>query len=168
MLKQLQKKKEEGFTIIEVMIVLAIAGLIILVVLLAIPALQRNSRNTTIKNDAAAVAAAIQEFQSANNGKLPSGNSAVVSAIGDSTVEVKGAEGTTSTKGNIQGGTKVGIFTGEGSAVTTMEFSEIGVKIGTKCNENGTSLGQANARSIALVYKLETSSGQGAPQCLDS
>jgi prepilin-type N-terminal cleavage/methylation domain-containing protein len=34
-------KKEKGFTIIEVMIVLAIAGLIMLVVFLAVPALQR-------------------------------------------------------------------------------------------------------------------------------
>jgi prepilin-type N-terminal cleavage/methylation domain-containing protein len=38
-------KKADGFTIIEVMIVLAIAGLIMLVVFLAVPSLQRNSRN---------------------------------------------------------------------------------------------------------------------------
>ena len=40
------KKRAEGFTIIEVLIVLAIAGLILLVVFLAVPALQRNARNT--------------------------------------------------------------------------------------------------------------------------
>jgi prepilin-type N-terminal cleavage/methylation domain-containing protein len=34
-------KNKEGFTIIEVLIVLAIAGLIMLVVLLAVPGLQR-------------------------------------------------------------------------------------------------------------------------------
>jgi prepilin-type N-terminal cleavage/methylation domain-containing protein len=45
------KKRNEGFTIIEVMIVLAIAGLIMLVVFLAVPALQRNSRNTQRNND---------------------------------------------------------------------------------------------------------------------
>ena len=41
MLKTLQKRKSEGFTIIEVLVVLAIAGLIMVVVFLAVPALQR-------------------------------------------------------------------------------------------------------------------------------
>jgi prepilin-type N-terminal cleavage/methylation domain-containing protein len=37
MLNKIQKRKEDGFTIIEVLIVLAIAGLIMLVVFLAVP-----------------------------------------------------------------------------------------------------------------------------------
>ena len=45
------KKRNQGFTIIEVMIVLAIAGLIMLIVFLAVPALQRNQRNTARKQD---------------------------------------------------------------------------------------------------------------------
>ncbi len=48
MYKQI-KNKNEGFTIIEVMIVLAIAALILIIVLLAVPALQRNSKNTTLR-----------------------------------------------------------------------------------------------------------------------
>jgi prepilin-type N-terminal cleavage/methylation domain-containing protein len=39
------KNRSRGFTIIEVMIVLAIAGTILLIVFLAIPALQRSERN---------------------------------------------------------------------------------------------------------------------------
>jgi prepilin-type N-terminal cleavage/methylation domain-containing protein len=39
MLNRLLKKGQSGFTIIEVMIVLAIAGLIMVVVLVAIPAI---------------------------------------------------------------------------------------------------------------------------------
>ena len=66
-----QQKSERGFTIIEVMIVLAIAGLILLIVFLAVPALQRNARNTTRKNDVAAILAAISEYESNNNGALP-------------------------------------------------------------------------------------------------
>ncbi|MEK9196120.1 MAG: type II secretion system protein [Patescibacteria group bacterium] len=61
-------KKQKGFTIIEVLIVLAIAGLIILIVFLAVPALQRNSRNTQRKNDASAVLGATQEDVNNNNG----------------------------------------------------------------------------------------------------
>ena len=52
MLHKLKQSRSEGFTIIEVMIVLAIAAMILLVVLLAVPALQRNSRNTAVKTDA--------------------------------------------------------------------------------------------------------------------
>src|SRR6266567_4574959 len=69
----LQKLKErnQGFTIIEVLIVLAIAGLIMLIVFLAVPALQRNSRNTSRKNDTARIATAIGNFVSNNNGTAP-------------------------------------------------------------------------------------------------
>lgn len=65
------KKKQEGFTIIEVLIVLAIAGLILLIVFLAVPALQRNSRNTQRRTDVSKMTAILQEAANNNNGKLP-------------------------------------------------------------------------------------------------
>ena len=74
MLRKLQnlKKKDQGFTIVEVMIVLAIAGLIILIVLLAVPALQRNSRNNGVRNDSARIGGLVQEqVNNSQNGILP-------------------------------------------------------------------------------------------------
>jgi prepilin-type N-terminal cleavage/methylation domain-containing protein len=71
-LKNSRRESDRGFTIIEVMIVLAIAGLILLIVFLAVPALQRNSRNTQRKNDASHLASLITEYQSNNNGSNPS------------------------------------------------------------------------------------------------
>jgi prepilin-type N-terminal cleavage/methylation domain-containing protein len=71
MLQKYKDKREEGFTIIEVLIVLAIAGLIIIIVFLAVPALQRNSRNTQRRNDVQAVLGSFQEFANNNNGQLP-------------------------------------------------------------------------------------------------
>lgn len=71
MLNKIKNRKQEGFTIIEVLIVLAIAGLIMLIVFLAVPALQRNSRNTQRKNDVAAIQGAISNFLSNNNGAMP-------------------------------------------------------------------------------------------------
>ena len=68
MLHKVRNRKEEGFTIIEVLIVLAIAGLILLIVFLAVPALQRNSRNTQRKDDAAHIAGAISDFIANNSG----------------------------------------------------------------------------------------------------
>jgi len=65
------KKDNKGFTIIEVMIVLAIAGLILLIVFLAIPALQRNSRNTQRKSDAGNLSSAYSEYVNNHGGALP-------------------------------------------------------------------------------------------------
>jgi len=61
-------RNQKGFTIIEVLIVLAIAGLIMLIVFLAVPALQRNSRNTQRTSDASRMAAAVSECLNNNNG----------------------------------------------------------------------------------------------------
>lgn len=77
MRKLFQKPKEQGFTIIEVMIVLAIAGLILLIVFLAVPALQRNAHNTSIKNDVSGILGGINEYSANNNGKLPTAVTAV-------------------------------------------------------------------------------------------
>ena len=61
------KSKNQGFTIIEVLIVLAIAGLIMLIVFLAVPALQRNSRNNARTQSATKVAAAMTDCLSNRN-----------------------------------------------------------------------------------------------------
>lgn len=73
----ISKKKQEGFTIIEVLIVLAIAGLILLIVFLAVPALQRNSRNTQRKNEAGALASAYSEYVNNHGGAKPTATAQV-------------------------------------------------------------------------------------------
>src|ERR1700742_3726746 len=64
-------RREQGFTIIEVMIVLAIAALILLAVFLAIPNLQRSSRNSGRKADAGRVGTAATNFKANNINALP-------------------------------------------------------------------------------------------------
>jgi len=64
-------KNKKGFTIIEVVLVLAIAGLIFLMVFIALPALQRSQRNTQREDDLSRVLTAANDFQSNNNGKSP-------------------------------------------------------------------------------------------------
>lgn len=73
-----QKNKEKGFTIIEVVLVLAIAGLIFLMVFIALPALQRNQRDTQRKNDMSRVQTAVQNYQSNNRNKLPTFDAAFI------------------------------------------------------------------------------------------
>lgn len=58
----------KGFTIIEVVLVLAIAGLIFLMVFIALPALQRNQRDTQRKNDMAAFLDAYERCKVNNRG----------------------------------------------------------------------------------------------------
>lgn len=65
------KDNQSGFTIIEVLIVLAIAGLILLIVFLAVPALQRNTRNAGRKEDAGRLVTAVNNYVSNNSGALP-------------------------------------------------------------------------------------------------
>ena len=64
------KKTQKGFTIIEVALVLAIGALIFLVVFLAVPALQRNSRNDARRRDVSNVVQAIADYTANNPGKV--------------------------------------------------------------------------------------------------
>ena len=71
MAKNLITSKVKGFTIIEVVLVLAIAGLIFLMVFVALPTMQRNQRDTARRNDYASFAANITSYITNNNGRLP-------------------------------------------------------------------------------------------------
>ncbi|MBR1939553.1 type II secretion system protein [Candidatus Saccharibacteria bacterium] len=73
MVKNTNKK---GFTIIEVVLVLAIAGLIFLMVFIALPALQRGQRNTQRKNDLSRFVTAATQYQANNSNKLPANDDA--------------------------------------------------------------------------------------------
>lgn len=66
------KTNNKGFTIIEVVLVLAIAALIFLMVFIALPALQRGQRDTQRKGDVARAVTALQNYQSNNRNTLPS------------------------------------------------------------------------------------------------
>ena len=65
-------KSKKGFTIIEVVLVLAIAGLIFLMVFIALPALQRSQRDTQRTDDMARVQSALMSWQNNHTNKLPS------------------------------------------------------------------------------------------------
>lgn len=62
---------KSGFTIIEVVLVLALAGLIMTMVFVALPAMQRSQRDTARKSNASAIAAAIVNYRSNNRGADP-------------------------------------------------------------------------------------------------
>ena len=63
--------KAGGFTIIEVALVIAIAGLIFLMVFVALPALQRQSRDTRRREGMIDLVTAVKKYQANNRGALP-------------------------------------------------------------------------------------------------
>ena len=69
-------KSKKGFTIIEVVLVLAIAGLIFLMVFVALPALQRGQRDTQRRDDMARFISQLAQYQANNNGNVPTASPA--------------------------------------------------------------------------------------------
>ena len=64
-------KNKKGFTIIEVVLVLAIAGLIFVWVFVALPALQRSQRDTQRRDDMARFMSQLSQRQANNKGEVP-------------------------------------------------------------------------------------------------
>ena len=64
---------KNGFTIIEVMIVLAIAALILLILFLVVPTVQRNARNLSRKHDAAFLVSQRQQYDELSGAVLSVG-----------------------------------------------------------------------------------------------
>lgn len=75
--------RQPGFTIIEVLIVMAVAALIILIVFLAVPALQRNERNVSRKEFANLAAAQMEEYYQHNNLNYPETPDQICDFIGN-------------------------------------------------------------------------------------
>ena len=173
MIQQLHRRKAAnlsgGFTIIEVMIVLAIAGLIMLIVFLAVPNLQRSSRNTQRKNDAAAIAGAVANFISNNGGSLP--DSAGTDSSDPNTVDFCAGASCPSATGNFETA-KLGYYVpanvtlGSSAAPANQTKDTVYVDKGYSCNSSNTGIGAASSRTAAILYAVESGSGV-SQQCME-
>ncbi|MDO8335537.1 MAG: type II secretion system protein [Candidatus Saccharibacteria bacterium] len=143
--------KNQGFTIIEVLIVLAIAGLIMLIVFLAVPALQRNSRNTQAKNEAASMLGALNEFMNNNNGKLPAVGVSTTGGTNDASKVFASAKFTNVTALTIEA------QAGTTAPTSTTDVLRLGAKCTSATGSTVTPLGAA--RQVALLYMIEDSAG---------
>lgn len=70
-MEKIRNRKKYGFTLIEVSLVLAVAGAIIVMVFIAVPAVQRQARDATRRDDVLEVVSAIKSYQQNNRGALP-------------------------------------------------------------------------------------------------
>lgn len=143
--------KQKGFTIIEVVLVLAIAALIFLMVFIALPALQRNQRDQARKQDVTNISGAVNSYTGNNRGDFPTSAelSDYVEDVSDNTetVTVRRGSGTV----NVP----------DGTVFVTPE---------TKCdsvNANGSVvLAGGTKRQYTVITRLE--SGNSSGFCLDS
>ncbi len=170
---KLKIKKREGFTIIETMIVLAIAGLIMLIVFLAVPALQRSARNTSRKNDAGNISSAINTWVSNNDGSLPGQTgSPGDSCQGDLNSAVNGIHLGYYAKTSIYCATttptacsSVGT-TGCASSASELNTEDVIFLEGYSCSGNTPQ--SSSARSFIVLYEVEASSNSASEQCISS
>ncbi len=169
------KKINEGFTIVETLIVLAIAALIITIVLIAVPALQRSAANTNILHDAQDIASTIQTFEGNNQGTLPgyigqNGSNVCIAlaapAVGSSSscngdqAKVQGSDQVASTSGST---TAVGYKASGGAGSNFVGPGGIFVDLQAQCGTQGnTNTPTANIRGVAIFYPIEASSASGS------
>jgi prepilin-type N-terminal cleavage/methylation domain-containing protein len=162
------QRKEKGFTIIEVVLVLAIAGLIFLMVFLALPALQRSQRDTQRKNDLSRVQTALSSYQSNNKGALPTNTPAgwnafvakyVVTGASDTFIDPLGTNANQAQATQLTYEAQVigaatgltGSFTSTGATATqnVVYFSS-----GFTCGTDGA-LTSAGSKKVAMSLYLE-------------
>ena len=154
---KLPKTNQKGFTIIEVVLVLAIAALIFLMVFIALPALQRSQRDTARKNDVGDVASAVTNYVSNNNGKFPS-TDALKSYSKDVSSNTTSVEVQTA-----------------GSTTATVSEGEIVVTQKTTCDSTGAANGDGQASQTLKAGTVNqftvttfVEAGGGSSFCQDS
>lgn len=162
------KKDNQGFTIIEVLIVLAIAGLIMIIVFLAVPALQRNNRNQSYRTQANNISSAYQEVSS-NKGGAPLTASVSVTPTpanpNDATKVRDSANPKDLTTVSIQVHAA-----GNVAFPTGQNYNNVVIRTGAKCVDGDpTSLvaTQGSTRQIAVYFQVESTGGP-VNQCVSS
>lgn len=166
-----------GFTIIEVVLVLAIAGLIFLMVFIALPQLQRAQRDTQRKQDISKLQSAITSYQGNNNGRLPTGSCAVPASDNPALTEVPtdgaGSSACRLIRDYMHGASDtVNIFVDPGGTPYKIDISKFDgttqpsfstgmdytmhVLTGASCNGEEV-IKSNNPRDYAIVYRLEGS-----------
>ena len=143
-------KQAKGFTIIEVVLVLAIAALIFLMVFIAFPALQRSQRNTARKNAVSTVLSSVTDYSSAHQGKLPS----TAGSLANYVKELSDAGYTITEKGDVS----------SDATASTAAIETVVVWTKAKCGATDGTVDKGNARQYAVLTLLE--GGTGISYCL--
>lgn len=179
------KTNMKGFTIIEVMIVLAIAGLIIAVVLVAVPQLQRNQRNEARRSVLNRIKTEIDNYSGNNQGKYPA-DTAGGTAAGEFGALTASATTTSVPTGSTFLGRylsgvnvndpstgRPGSFTAGGTTNTRPTFSpDLGYSVlysrSAQCGTDGDLTELTGASLSDRKYALSIALDGGAVYCIDN
>lgn len=150
--------KKKGFTIIETSLVLAIAGLILLMVFIALPQLQRQQRDSRRKDDIITFMEAIKKYQTNNRGLLPADNNAwqndfYEKYLGDNFADPDGTEyvlqvAECTTNGDVVDCSNSPILNSMDHTLYILEQATC---------DGGKAIRTSNPRNVAVVYRLEGS-----------
>lgn len=151
------QKQQKGFTIIEVVLVLAIAGLIFLMVFIALPALQRNQRDSQRQNDLNRLQTAVVNYTNSNRGALPTNWNTFITQYmtvgGDTFIDPSGA---TAAQG---AGQKTYQLVSNTTSPLTVNFSTgqniIYYATGRVCGSTADTLAAGGSRKVAFRIALE-------------
>lgn len=153
-----QELKQKGFTIIEVVLVLAIAALIFLMVFIALPALQRSQRDTARKNDVSIVAAAVNSWAGNNRGAALS----TMTAANLKTYVKNLSDNSDASKTDVKAySSSMTSVTPDDGAITVVVGATCGTINGPKVD-----LGKGTLRQYATITKIEAA--DGTAYCLES
>lgn len=164
-------RKKSGFTIIEVSLVLAIGGLILMMVFIALPSLQRGQRDAQRREDIISLIENIKKYQQNNRGALPGGESGEFTEFTRN--DTPGAKGWQDLLNNYLGENfkdpngapykliitdlKPGVDKTTEYNNILMDNNKILIVKQATCsgNSNGNKVKQANSRKLAALYELE-------------
>lgn len=155
-------KQQRGFTIIEVVLVLAIAGLIFLMVFVALPSLQKGQRDAQRKTDLSRVQVQMQDYLNSTKGAAPTSDTALKKFIEN----YLDGPANSFTAGDKFKNPKTGdpyVFKYDDAP----SEGEIGYFNRASCKTDGTGTTEATgaSRDFAFSIKLEN---QKAPFCIDN
>jgi prepilin-type N-terminal cleavage/methylation domain-containing protein len=164
------RRSQDGFTIIEVLIVLAIAGLIMLLVFLALPQLQRNGHNSQRKNDVSAILEAISHYELNHSGDFPQcGQGSFPSCYGSNNLlEFSKLTFYTSASPTSQVAVQALPAGGLAGNHTNSNVDTVQVYNHQKCAAGGSStFSGAGFRDVVALYAVETGTSGNTPQCTE-
>ena len=152
------KQTTKGFTIIEVVLVLAIAGLIFLMVFIALPALQSGQRDASRKTDMSIISTSLTNYVSQNKNTFPA-----VSAAGNTSFQgyIKGLSSNT-TLANVKLASYAATASATEGAATVYLRAKCG---GPAATASQYTLTSGKSREFAIGTYLE--GGNGIAYCLD-
>jgi prepilin-type N-terminal cleavage/methylation domain-containing protein len=150
-------RRKSGFTIIEVSLVLAIGGLILMMVFIALPSLQRSQRDAQRREDIISLIENIKKYQQNNRGALPSGESGEFTRNDE-----LGAKGWQDLLNNYLGEN----FKDPNGRPYILKITNYGPNLDETTDNNkilivkqatcdGNTVKQANPRKLAALYELE-------------